>query len=153
VSRLQKVLEGANIKLAAVATDLMGVSGRAILAALLAEQADAAVMAQLARGKLRVKIPQLEQALVGTMVPHQRFMIAEQLAHIDALDESIARLSAEIAARLRPFAQELALLDSVTGIGPLTAEALLAEIGADISRSRECPPKSNGLWAVAPRAV
>jgi transposase len=134
VNRLQKVLEGANIKLAAVATDLMGVSGRAILAALLAGQADAAGMAQLARGKLRAKIPQLEQALVGTMAPHQRFMIAEQLAHIDALDESIARLSAEVAARLRPFGQELALLDSVPGIGSLTAEALLAEIGADLSR-------------------
>jgi transposase len=134
VSRLQKVLEGGNIKLAAVATDIMGVSGRAILTALLEGQTDAATMAQLARGKLRAKIPQLEQALIGLMAPHQRFLIAEQLTHIDALDESIARLSAEVAARLRPLAEQVALLDTVTGIGPLTAEALLAEIGADMTR-------------------
>ncbi|MGH2409819.1 MAG: IS110 family transposase [Chloroflexota bacterium] len=134
VSRLQKVLEGGNIKLAAVATDIMGVSGRAILAALLTDQKDPATMAQLARGKLRAKIPQLEQALTGLRAPHQRFMRAEQLAHIDALDESIARLSAEVAARVRPLAEQAALLDTVTGIGPLTAQALLAEIGADMTR-------------------
>ena len=134
VNRLQKTLEGGNIKLSVVATNITGVSGRAILAALLDGSADAATMAQLARGKLRKKIPQLEQALVGLLGPHQRFLLAEQLAAIDALDESIARVSAEVAARLDPFAQEVRQLDTVTGIGVLTAEALLAEIGTDMDR-------------------
>jgi transposase len=134
VNRLQKVLEGANIKLSVVATDLTGVSGRAMLAALLAGRTDAAAMAQLARGKLRAKMPQLEQALVGQFGAHQRFMITEQLVHIDALDEIIARVSAEIAERVRPFAQDVARLDTITGVGQRTAEALIAEVGVDMSR-------------------
>jgi transposase len=134
VNRVQKVLEGANIKLAAVATDVTGVSSRAMLAALLGGSTDAAAMAQLARGKLRAKIPQLEQALVGHVGAHQRFMIAQQLVHIDTLDEIIARVSAEIAERLHPFEEEIALLDSITGVGPRTAEALVAEVGVDMSR-------------------
>ena len=134
VNRLQKVLEGANIKLAAVASDLTGVSGRAMLAALLDGRMDAAAMAHLAQGKLRAKIPQLEQALVGQVGAHQRFMIAQQLLHIDALDEIIARVSAEIAERVHPFAEEIAQLDSVTGVGQRTAEALVAEVGVDMTR-------------------
>ncbi len=134
VNRVQKVLEGANIKLSVVATDIMGKSGRDILAAVLEGTVDAATMADLARGKLRAKIPQLEQALVGQVGAHQRFMIAQQLAHIDTLDEIIERVSAEITARLRPFEAEIALLDSITGVGPRTAEALIAEVGVDMSR-------------------
>jgi transposase len=134
VNRVQKVLEGANIKLAAVAQDITGVSGRAMLAALLDGRMDAAAMAQLARGKLRAKIPQLEQALVGQFGAHQRFMIAQQLVHIDTLDEIIARVSAEIAERVHPFAQEIAQLDSVTGVGQRTAEAVVAEVGVDMTR-------------------
>jgi transposase len=83
VNRLQKVLEGANIKLAAVATDIMGTSGRAILAALVGGAGEATTLAQLARGRLREKIPQLEQALAGQFHTHQRFLVAQQLAHID----------------------------------------------------------------------
>ena len=134
VNRLQKVLEGGNIKLSAVAKDITGVSGRAILAALLAGSTDAAAMAQLARGKLRAKIPQLEQALVGRCGAHQRFMITQQLVHIDALDEIIEQVSAEIAERVRPFEEQIALLDGITGVGPRTAEALVAEVGVDMSR-------------------
>jgi transposase len=134
VNRVQKVLEGANSKLAAVAQDISGVSGRALLAALLAGSTDAATMAQLARGKLRATIPQLEQALVGQVGAHQRFLIAQQLVHIDTLEEIIARVSAEIAERVHPFAQEIAQLDSVTGVGQRTAEALVAEIGVDMTR-------------------
>lgn len=89
VNRLQKVLEGANIKLAAVATNIMGKSGREILAALVEGFSDPTALAQLAKGKLREKIPQLERALVGRFGAHQRFLIAEQLAHIDFLDETI----------------------------------------------------------------
>jgi transposase len=102
VNRLQKVLEGANIKLASVATDLLGKSGRDILEALVGGTNDATVLAQLARGRLREKIPQLEQALAGQFSAHHRFLIAQQLAHIDFLEASLERLSAEIGDRLRP---------------------------------------------------
>jgi transposase len=145
VNRLQKVLEGANIKLAAVASDLTGVSGRAMLAALLDGSTDAAAMAQLAQGKLRAKIPQLEQALVGQVGAHQRFMIAQQLVHIDTLDEIIARLSAEVAERVHPFVEEIVQLDGVTGVGQRTAEALVAEVGVDMTRF----PSPNHLTAWA----
>jgi transposase len=134
VNRVQKVLEGANIKLAAVASDLTGVSGRAMLAALLDGHLEAAAMAQLAQGKLRAKIPQLEQALVGQFGAHQRFLITQQLVHIDTLDEIIARVSAEIAARVHPFGEEIVQMDGVTGVGQRTAEALVAEIGVDMTR-------------------
>jgi transposase len=96
VNRVQGVLERANIKLASVATDIMGVSGRAILAALLEGHAEAAVMAELAKGRMRTKIPLLEQALTGLMRDHHRRLLALQLAHIDFLDEQIASLSADI---------------------------------------------------------
>jgi transposase len=102
VNRLQKVLEGANIKLAAVATDILGRSGHDMLVALVSGTSDAAALAQLARGRLREKLPQLEQALTGQFGLHQRFLIAQQLAHIDLLDASLERISAEIAERVRP---------------------------------------------------
>jgi transposase len=134
VNRLQKVLEGANIKLASVATDVLGKSGRDILAALVAGTTDATALAQLARGRLREKIPQLEQALAGQFSAHQQFLIAQQLAHIDFLDVSLERVSAEIGARLRPFEGELERLQAIPGVGRRTAEVVLAEIGADLSR-------------------
>src|SRR5712691_10742927 len=99
VNRVQKVLEGANIKLAAVASDIGGVSGRQILAALIAGQTEAEELAQLAKGRLRAKIPQLEAALVGQFGAHQRFLVAQQLAHIDALEATLAALATEIARR------------------------------------------------------
>src|SRR5438105_4384848 len=105
VNRLQKVLEGANLKLGDVATDVLGRSARQMLEAIVAgaTAAEAATLAHLARGRLREKIPHLERALVGRVAPHQRFMLAQQLAHIDFLDETIERVSGEIAVRLRPF--------------------------------------------------
>ena len=133
VNRLQKTLEGANIKLAAVATDITGVSGRQMLAALLEGKTDPATLAELAKGRMRDKIPQLEKALQGQFGAHQRFVVAQQLAHIDFLDESIERLSREIAERLRPFEPVIAQLDAITGIGRRAAEIILAEIGADMS--------------------
>jgi transposase len=134
VNRLQKVLEGANIKLASVATDILGKSGRDILVALVGGTSEPAALAQLARGRLREKIPQLEQALAGQFSAHQRFLIAQQLAHIDFLDASLERVSAEIGERLRPFEPEVERLQTIPGIGRRTAETLLAEIGADLSR-------------------
>src|SRR4029450_6138566 len=98
-NRLQKTLEGANIKLASVATDILGVSGRHMLEALVAGTTDPALLADLAQGRLREKIPQLQQALVGRMGAHQRFMVAQQLAHIEFLDERSAPVSAEVAER------------------------------------------------------
>lgn len=134
VNRIQKVLEGANIKLASVASDVLGLSGRAMLEAIVAGTTDPAVLANLARGRLRDKRPALEQALGGRVRPHQRFLLAEQLCHIDALEESLQRVSAEIAERVRPFEAEIALLDTIPGVGRQGAEALLAEIGPDMSR-------------------
>jgi transposase len=133
---VQKVLEGANIKLASVATDILGKSGRDILETLVAGTADATALAQLARGRLRGKIPQLEQALSGQFSAHQRFLIAEQLAHIDFLDASLERVSTEIGARLRPFEPEQERLQSIPGVGRRTAEVLLAP---DRRRSESLP--------------
>jgi transposase len=134
VQRLHKTLEGANLKLAAVASDLLGRSGRDMLEALVAGTTDAAELADLARGQLRTKLPALERALAGSCGPHQRFLLAHQLAHIDYLDEVLARVSAEIAERLRPFEPALERLDTIPGVGRRTAENLLAEIGPDMSR-------------------
>lgn len=134
VNRLQKALEDANLKLAGVATDVMGVSGRAMLEALLAGQTDTEQLAELAKGRLRKKIPQLKEALTGRVREHHRFMLSEQLSHIDYLDEAIERLVAEIGERLRPFEEEIRLLDTIPGINRQTAEELIAEIGADMSR-------------------
>jgi transposase len=133
-NRLQKTLAGANIKLASVATDMLGRSGREILQALLSGATDAAALAQLAKGRLREKIPELERALVGSFGAHQRFMVAQHLAHIDYLDAAIEQVSAEIAERLRPYAAMVAQLDTIPGIGRSMAEALLSEIGTDLPR-------------------
>jgi transposase len=134
VNRIQKALEDANLKLAAVATDITGVSARAILDALLAGHTDPDALAELARGKLRSKRDQLAQALAGRLRPHHRFLLSEHLSHLDYLDEAIARFSDEIAERLRPQAAETALLDTIPGVSQRTAEILLAEIGTDMGR-------------------
>jgi transposase len=133
-NRLQKTLEGANIKLASVATDILGLSGRQILAALVTGATDAEAMAQCAHGRLREKLPALTRALVGRFGDHQRFMVAQQLAHVDFLDAAIASVSAEIGARLQPIDAILDRLDAIPGIGRYVAEALLAEIGVEMSR-------------------
>jgi transposase len=112
-NRLQKTLEGANIKLASVSTDILGLSGRQILAALVAGATDAAAMAECAHGRLREKLPALTQALVGRFGAHQRFMVAQQLAHVDFLDAAIAQVSAEIGARLQPVGDLVARLNTI----------------------------------------
>ena len=134
VNRLQQTLEGGNIKLGAVASDVMGKSGRDMLAELVLGNTDAAAMADLARTKLREKLPQLEQALSERFGPHQRFLLARQLAHIDYLDDLMTEVSAEIAAVLRPFDQTLDRLDEIPGVGRQTAEVIVAEVGTDMNR-------------------
>ncbi len=134
INRLQKTLEDANLKLASVASDLMGRSARDMLAALLAGEVDPSVLAQLARGRMRAKRDLLEQALQGLLKPYHRFLLSEQLADIDALDEAIEHMSAEIAQRLRPYEALLQRLETIPGIKRRLAEVILAEIGPDMSR-------------------
>jgi transposase len=134
VNRVQKVLEDANIKLAGVATDVMGVSGRAMLEALVAGQDNPEELAKLAKGRLRKKAAELKRALAGRFSAHHSFLLAEQLSHIDYLDEAIARLGREIGERLGPFEPQLRLLDTIPGIDGQTAEELVAEIGLDMER-------------------
>jgi transposase len=100
----------------------------------LAEQSDTGQLAELAKGRLRKKIPQLKEALNGRVREHHRFMLSEQLSHIDYLDEAIERLNTEIGERLRSFEPEIQLLDTIPGINRQTAQELIAEIGADMSR-------------------
>ena len=132
--RVQKTLEGANIKLDAVATDILGKSGRQILEQLVAGRTDPVALADLAQGQLRKKIPALQRALQGRFGTHQRFLLGQQLAHLDSLDGTIAALSAQIAECLRPFEDALDRLDTIPGVGRITAEVLLAELGTDMTR-------------------
>lgn len=134
INRLQKTLEGANVKLASVASNVVGKSARAMIELLLAGSRDVARMAQSARGKLRLKIPQLEQALGGEVGPHQRFLIAQQLAHIDFLDDAVEHVNTEIEERMRPYEEDLDRLDTIPGVGRKAAEEIIAQIGVDMSR-------------------
>jgi transposase len=171
VNRVQKLLEGANIKLAAVATDVLGVSGRRMLEALVAGQSDPAVLAELAKGRLRNKLPELRQALTGVVGEHHRYLLAQQLAHIDFLDEQIDDFAQEIGRRLaqmsappppmagddaeQPAAPALtwqravSLLDSAPGVDQKAAEAVLAEMGINMQQFPS--PDHLAAWAgVAP---
>jgi transposase len=133
-NRLQKTLEGANLKIASVITDVTGKSGRAILRALVGGETDPARLAELAEGRLREKLPALRQALVGRFGAHQRFLVAQQLDHLEFLDGRIDQVGNEIAARTRPAAEAIARLDAIPGVGQRTAEILVAEVGTDLGR-------------------
>lgn len=134
VQRLHKVLESANIKLAAVASDVLGVSGRLMLDALMTQgEPDPAVLAELAQGRLRAKLGELRQALEGRVKPHHRVLLARILEHIAFLEDSIAQLQPEIEAALRPFAETATLLQTVAGVGPVAAAGLIAEMGVDMT--------------------
>jgi len=134
VNRLHKVLEGANVKLTAVATDVLGKSGRLMLAALLGGEQDAEALAELARGRLRAKLPELRLALDGRVEPHHRFLISRILAHIAFLEDSIQHVQQEIEQHLAPFEELLTLAQEVPGIQATAASAILAEIGPDMAR-------------------
>src|SRR6266566_3548789 len=112
----------------------MGKSARDMLTALLAGEVDPSILAELARGRMRSKRDLLSQALQGQLKPHHRFLLSEQLADIDALDEAIERMSTQIAERLRPYEQQIQRLLTIPGIKRRLAEVILAEIGADMRR-------------------
>ena len=133
-NRIQKLLEDGNIKLASVATDILGASGRDMLHALGEGVDSPAYLADLARGKLRDKLPQLEEALRGVLSETQRWLLREQLRKVEELDEGILRLDGKIAELCLPFAQALAILDQIPGINQRLAQVIVAEIGLDMSR-------------------
>src|SRR5215207_5429804 len=134
IQRLEKVLQDAGIKLSCVATRVLGVSGRAMLDALVDGTTDPEVLAELARGRLRSKLPALRDALEGSFSSHHALMVGKILAHVDYLDESIGELSAEIERVIARFSEQVELLDTIPGVDRRTAETLIAEIGVDMSQ-------------------
>jgi transposase len=134
VNRLCKVLEDTGLKLTTVVSDVMGVSGRAMLAALVEGTTDPAVLAELARGRLRKKLPELGRALQGRFRRHHAFLVEQILAKIDFLEEAIERLQTEIDERLVPFEPMLTALDTIPGVDRIGAISIVAETGGDMSR-------------------
>ena len=134
VQRLQKTLEDANVKLASVLTDIVGVSGRAILEALVAGESDPAVLAGLAHRRVKAGRQAIAEALRGKVRPHHRFLLALHLRQIDSLDAAVAEIDGEIDRQLDPFRDAVRLLNSIPGVSEITARALVAEIGTDMSR-------------------
>jgi transposase len=132
--RVEKLLEDAQIKLSVVASDIFGVSGRAMLAALLAGERDPKVLAQLARTRLRAKLGQLEEAFTGRFTDHHGFLLATMLDRVDAVSADIATLEAKIEAEIAPFAAAADRLDEITGVGRTAAQVIIAEIGTDMGR-------------------
>ncbi len=124
INRIQKVLEGANIKLSSVASSVVGVSGRAMLEALISGQEDPEALASLAKGRLRAKRAQLEQALRGVMGTHQRILLMSLLRHLDFLGDEVATMDREIAQRMQPGEDAIQRVDAILGVGQRTAEEL-----------------------------
>jgi transposase len=133
-NRVEKLLEDACIKLSVVATDIFGVSGRAMMAALIGGERDPRVLAQLARSRIRAKLGLLEEAFNGHFDNHHAFLLTRMLGRIDAIDADIAGVDAQIEAQLAPFASAAASLDDIPGVGPVAAAIILAEVGVDMSR-------------------
>ena len=132
--RVEKLLEDAQIKLSVVASDIVGVSGRQMLAALIAGERNPKVLAQLARGRMRAKRSVLEEAFTGFFTDHHAFLLAKMLARVDALDADIAELDRKLEELIIPFAQAADRLDEITGVGRTAAQVILAEIGTDMGR-------------------
>ena len=133
-NRVEKLLEDSQIKLSVVASDIFGVSGRDMMGALIAGERNPQVLAQMARGSMRRKIPQLEEAFTGYFTDHHRFLLAKMLTRIDALDVDIADVETRIEAQLAPFASAAARLDEIPGVGATAAAVIIAEVGVDMSR-------------------
>jgi transposase len=149
VQRLDKVLQDAGIKVSSVASSVLGKSTRAMIEALIAGERDAAVLAGLALGRMRPKIPALAEALVGRFAAHHGAVARVILDHIDFLDGTIARLDQEVATRLGPFRAAVELLVTIPGVGQTVAEVIVAETGADMARFPS--PAHLAAWAgVAP---
>jgi transposase len=133
-NRIQKVLEDANIKLASVATDTLGASGRAMLEAIIHGEQDSQRLAEMSRGLLRNKIPELQQALQGRVTAHHRFLLRELLDHLYFVESKMRRIEQEVAERLGPFQSEVARLCTIPGVDRVTAWGLLAEIGLNMNQ-------------------
>lgn len=133
-NRLHKALEDTGIKLDCVASDILGTSGRAMLDALVSGTTDPNVLAELAKGRMRTKIPALKEALEGRFEPHHALVIGAILAHLDFLDQHIDRLSDAIEEQLGPFAPGVPLAATITGVATRTAQVMVAEIGTDMTR-------------------
>jgi len=133
-NRIQKVLEDANIKLASVATDALGASGRAILEAMLAGEQDAARLAELSKGLLRNKIPELQLALEGRMTEHHRFLLRQLFDHLRFTESKLSQIEQEIDRRMRPFQDEVIRLCTIPGVDQVTAWGILSEIGLDMNQ-------------------
>lgn len=133
-NRIQKVLEGANIKLGSVATDILGVSGRLMIRQLIDGEVNPESIAQLAKKQLRKKMALLQRSLNGLIGSHQRFMLKNQLNHIEYLEKQIKELDQEIGDRLQSVNREIELLDSIPGVGIQTAQQIIAEVGLDMTR-------------------
>ena len=132
-NRIQKVLEDANIKLASVATDALGASGRAILEAMLAGEQDSARLAEMSKGLLRNKIPELKLALEGRMTEHHRFLLRQLFDHLYFTESKLSEIEQEIDRRRRPFEDQVTRLRTIPGVDRVTAWGLLAEIGLDMN--------------------
>ena len=132
--RVEKLLEDALIKLSVVVSDLFGVSGRAMMAALIAGERDPAVLAGLARGSMRSKTARLHEALTGRFTDHHAFLLTQMLHRVDAISADIATVQDRIDAQIAPFARAVDRLDEIPGIGITAAQAIVAEVGVDMSR-------------------
>ncbi len=133
-NRVEKLLEDAQIKLSVVASDIFGVSGRDMMDQLIGGQRDPKVLAQLARARMRTKIPQLEEAFHGYFTDHHAFLLTNMLARIDQISAHIAALDTKIEAELAPFAEAVERLDQIPGVGLIAARVIIAEIGLDMTR-------------------
>jgi transposase len=131
--RIHKTLEDASVRLGSVAADVLGVSGRAMLRALLAGERDPGVLAEMARGRLRNKLPELREALRGRFSAHHALLVRLALEHVEQLERSIAELDTVVDRVIAPFAQARDRLDTITGVGKRAAETIIAEIGVDMS--------------------
>ena len=132
--RVEKLLEDAQIKLSVVASDIFGVSGRAMMAALVAGQTNPKALAELARGRMRAKLTVLEEAFTGHFTNHHALLLRKMLARIDTLDADIAELDATIGEMIAPFAPAVARLDEIPGVGTTAARVIIAEVGLDMAR-------------------
>jgi len=132
--RVEKLLEDAQIKLSVVASDIFGVSGRDMMAALISGQRDPQVLARMARGRMRAKIAQLEEAFTGYFTDHHAVLLTKMLARVDGLSADIAELESMIEEMVAPFARAVERLDEIPGIGPTAAAVVISEIGIDMSR-------------------
>jgi transposase len=132
--RIQKTLADAGIRLDSVASSVLGVSGRAMLKALIAGERDPEVLAEMARAKLRNKLPELREAMYGRFSDHHALLIDMSLTHVEQIEAAIARLDGEVDKVMEPFSTARDLLDTITGVGKRAAECIIAEIGVDMSR-------------------